>query len=111
MLDPVGAFILRHERRTHTSGPLAGLTFGVKDLFDVSGLPTGAGSPAWLDTHPIPNRTASCVTRLLDAGAQMRGKTHTDEHAYASGRGRGHQCGCRTSFVMMAVSAAFSDRL
>ena len=28
-------------------GPLAGLTFGAKDLFDVAGRPTGGGNPDW----------------------------------------------------------------
>lgn len=30
------------------SGPLAGLTFSVKDMFDVAGFPTSAGSPTML---------------------------------------------------------------
>ena len=85
MLDPVGAFCAhgQSERRGRAGGPLDGLTFGVKDLFDVAGLPTGAGSPDWLATHPVPARTASVVQRLLDAGAVMRGKTHTDEIAWS----------------------------
>ena len=32
-------------------GPLAGLTFAAKDLFDVAGFITGAGNPDWLKTH------------------------------------------------------------
>src|SRR3712207_2442495 len=34
------------------SGPLGGLTFMAKDLFDVAGHRTGAGNPDWLATHP-----------------------------------------------------------
>ena len=64
-------------------GALAGLSFGVKDLFDVAGIPTGAGSPDWLASHPVPTVTASVVQRLLDAGATMIGKTHTDEIAWS----------------------------
>src|SRR5206468_784189 len=37
-------------------GPLAGLTFVAKDLYDVAGHPTGAGNPTWLATHSVPDR-------------------------------------------------------
>ncbi|MGQ9366124.1 amidase [Azospirillum sp. ST 5-10] len=64
-------------------GPLAGLTFAAKDLFDVAGVPTGAGNPDWLRTHDAPTRTAPAVQALLDAGARLVGKTHTDELAWS----------------------------
>jgi amidase len=60
-------------------GPLAGLTFGVKDIYDIAGHKSGFGSPDWLRTHDAAARTAPVVQRLLDAGADMVGKTHTDE--------------------------------
>ena len=60
-------------------GPLAGLTFAAKDLFDVAGSPTGGGTPDWARDHPIPTRHAWAVQRLLDAGATLIGKTITDE--------------------------------
>jgi amidase len=62
-----------------SSGPLAGLTFAAKDLFDVAGHPTGGGNPDWARQHPIPTRHAWAVQRLLDAGATLIGKTITDE--------------------------------
>lgn len=71
------------ERQTHQQGPLAGLTFAVKDFFDIAGVPTGAGSPEWLATHPVPEQSAPGVDRLLDAGGKMVGKTHTDEMAWS----------------------------
>lgn len=83
--DTVGAFC-SHGRFTLTgakTGPLYGLRFGVKDLIDVAGYATGAGSPRWLATHPVANRNASCVDRLLSAGAIAIGKTLTDELAYS----------------------------
>ena len=61
------------------TGPLAGLTFAAKDLFDVAGHPTGGGSPDWPRRHPMPTRHAWAVQRLLDAGATLIGKTITDE--------------------------------
>src|ERR1700687_1105638 len=60
-------------------GPLAGLTFAAKDLFDVAGHPTGGGNPDWGRVHPLPTRHARAVQRLLDAGARLVGKTVTDE--------------------------------
>ncbi len=60
-------------------GPLAGLTFAAKDLFDVAGHPTGGGNPDWARHNPIPARHAWAVQALLDAGAALVGKTVTDE--------------------------------
>jgi amidase len=79
--DRLGAFC----RDTHVEitgashGPLVGLTFAVKDIYDVAGHRTGFGSPDWLRTHGPAARTAQVVQRLLDAGAHLVGKTHTDE--------------------------------
>src|SRR5437867_1998231 len=60
-------------------GPLTGLTFAAKDLFDVAGQPTGGGNPDWARQRPVPTRHAWAVQRLLDAGATLIGKTITDE--------------------------------
>jgi len=62
---------------------LRGLTFAAKDVFDIAGHRTGNGNPVWLETHPPATRTASAVERVLAAGANMVGKTHTDELAYS----------------------------
>jgi amidase len=60
---------------------LAGLSFGVKDLFHVAGYPTSGGQPLLLALSGIQTRTAPTVQRLLDAGARFAGKTLTDELA------------------------------
>jgi amidase len=65
------------------SGPLARLRVGVKDVFDIEGRVTGAGNPDWLATHEPAARHAEAVQRLLDAGADVVGKTLTDEIAYS----------------------------
>ncbi|MBL0403420.1 amidase [Microvirga aerilata] len=65
------------------SGPLSGLSFAAKDLFDVAGYPTSAGSPHMLALSGIKTRTAPTVQRLLDAGASLAGKTITDELAFS----------------------------
>ena len=83
--DPCGAFC----RDTHAAlegapgGPLAGLRFAAKDIFDIEGHRTGFGNPTWLDTHGPAGATASAVQALLDAGADLAGKTLTDELAYS----------------------------
>ena len=59
--------------------PLTGLTFAAKDIFDVAGHVTGGGNPDWKATHPPADRTAWIIQTLVDAGATMVGKTHTDE--------------------------------
>ncbi|KFB09156.1 amidase [Nitratireductor basaltis] len=64
-------------------GPLAGLTLGVKDIFDVRGLPTGGGNPQREKAFPCAEATASPIARLLDAGAQFLGKTQTEELTYS----------------------------
>jgi amidase len=79
--DDFGAFVPGERFRLEgkADGPLAGLTFAAKDLFDVAGHVTGGGNPDWGRVHPIPTRHAWAVQRLLDAGATLIGKTITDE--------------------------------
>lgn len=60
-------------------GPLSGLTFAAKDLFDIAGHPTGGGNPDWARFNPVPTRHAWAVRTLLEAGATLVGKTVTDE--------------------------------
>ena len=77
----VMAFILGERVRIdgRPGGPLAGLTFAAKDLFDVAGHPTAGGNPDWPRWYPIPTSHAWAVQTLLDAGATLIGKTITDE--------------------------------
>lgn len=60
------------------TGPLAGLRFAAKDNIDVAGLPTTAGCPSFAYQ---PCQHATVVQRLLDAGAQVAGKTNLDQFA------------------------------
>lgn len=64
-------------------GVLSGLTFGVKDLYDVAGYPTSGGQPFLLALSGIKQRHAKVVQQLLDSGAQFAGKTVTDELAFS----------------------------
>lgn len=81
--DSVNAFIEVFTVEGAEAGPLKGLTVGVKDLYDIAGHVTGCGNPDWARTHEPAVSTASAVQSLLDAGATIRGKTHTDELAYS----------------------------
>jgi amidase len=65
------------------SGQLAGMSFGVKDLFHVRGYPTSGGQPLLLALLGVQERTATTVQKLLDAGARFAGKTITDELAFS----------------------------
>ena len=58
--------------------PLWGIPFAVKDNIDVADLPTTAACPGFAY---VPTETASCVARLLEAGAILLGKTSMDQFA------------------------------
>lgn len=83
--DPAHAFMpypavpLAHA----STGPLTGLSMGVKDLFHVKGYPTSGGQPLLLALLGVQDHTAPTVQRLLDAGARFAGKTVTDELAFS----------------------------
>ncbi|MHA1522882.1 MAG: amidase [Alphaproteobacteria bacterium] len=83
--DPVGAFVDYPPIAVAAAatGPLAGLTMAVKDLYDVAGYKTGCGHPAIRAASPTATKSAPMVQALLDAGAQFVGKTHTDEIAFS----------------------------
>jgi aspartyl-tRNA(Asn)/glutamyl-tRNA(Gln) amidotransferase subunit A len=65
----------------HWRGPLHGVAVGVKDLIDVAGLPTRAGSDVRADAPPA-EVDAPVVARLRAAGAVVVAKLHTHEFAY-----------------------------
>jgi amidase len=81
MTDAINAFVPgpRITIDGARDGPLAGLTFAAKDLFDVAGHPTGGGNHDWARSNPVPTKHAWAVQTLLDAGAKLIGKTITDE--------------------------------
>ncbi len=73
------AMIDRRVEEGEDPGPLAGVPVGLKDLIDQEGLPTTKG--AAFDPI-IPDRSASVVHRLEDAGAVIIGRTGLEEFAY-----------------------------
>jgi aspartyl-tRNA(Asn)/glutamyl-tRNA(Gln) amidotransferase subunit A len=71
-------------------GPLHGIPYAVKDLFDVAGEATGAGTH--LLAGNVAANDASVVRRLCEAGMVLIGKTHTVQFAYG-GVGINHDTG------------------
>lgn len=65
------------------SGPLAGLTAAVKDMYDIAGTKTGGGSPAWLEHANPATRNASVIQKILDAGGTIIGKTVSEEFFFS----------------------------
>ena len=61
-------------------GPLHGIPFGVKDIFDTQGMSTEWGTP--VHEGRAPGADAALVARLKQAGAIVLGKTHTTAYAY-----------------------------
>jgi len=65
------------------SGPLAGLTVAVKDMYDIAGERTGAGNPDWLASAKPASAHAAAIEKLLAAGSTVVGKTICDEFFYS----------------------------
>jgi allophanate hydrolase len=86
--------------------PLAGIPFAVKDNIDVEGMPTTAGCPAYAYRA---DRSATVVTRLLDAGAILVGKTNMDQFATGLVGTRSPYGACRNAFDSNYISGGSSS--
>ena len=78
----VAAFADSQQRAGAPLPPLAGLSISVKDLFDVAGQPTTAGSTVLAD-RPAATADAPAVARLRTAGAALVGHTNMTEFAFS----------------------------
>ncbi len=78
----IRAFVARGDRNAAvaTTGPLAGIAVGVKDIFDTHDLPTAYGSPIYTGHRPLAD--AAIVAMIRRAGAAIVGKTVTTEFAH-----------------------------
>jgi Asp-tRNA(Asn)/Glu-tRNA(Gln) amidotransferase A subunit family amidase len=84
-VDQDGARTVARERDAEARagrvrGPLHGVPVGIKDIFDVAGMPTTGGARPW--RHRRATEDATAVARLRAAGAVIVGKTATTEFAY-----------------------------
>lgn len=64
-------------------GALAGMVFAIKDVFKVLGSTYSNGHPKWLETHEPDDFTSPFILKLLEAGADLVGKTVCDELCYS----------------------------
>lgn len=84
--DPVHALVphtLKEPLRGKSEGPLAGLTFMVKDMFAVEGRRVSNGNPDFYEHAAPANANAAVIDRLLEAGASCTGITICDEFFYS----------------------------
>ncbi len=94
------------EGRDPQSMPLYGIPFVVKDNIDVEGLPTTAACPAYAYR---PERNATVVQRLIDAGAIPLGKTNLDQFATGLVGVRSPYGACRNAFDPTYISGGSSS--
>lgn len=108
-------------RARRAEGSLSGLTFAVKDLFDLRGHAPSAGHPDWARSHPSAIADAPVVDALLSAGADLVGVTIMDELAYSlagqnphygtptNSRAPGRLCGGSSCGSAAAVASCLCD--
>jgi len=94
------------EARSASSLPLYGVPFAVKDNIDVAGLPTTAGCPAYAYS---PDRSATVVSRLVEAGAILIGKTNMDQFATGLVGTRSPHGACSSVFDERYISGGSSS--
>ena len=88
-------------------GPLAGVPFAVKDLFDVAGVVTLAGSKINADNPPA-TRDAALVRALKQAGAVLVGALNMDEYAYGFVTENSHYGATRNPHDLQRVAGGSS---
>jgi allophanate hydrolase len=94
------------EIEAHPELPLAGMTFAVKDNFDVEGMVTTAGCPAYAYQA---GQTATVVRRLQEAGALLIGKTNMDQFATGLVGTRSPYGACSSVFDPRYISGGSSS--
>src|ERR1700722_16299872 len=87
-------------------GPLAGMTFAIKDNIDLAGLPTTAGCPGF---GYQPERSAFVVETRMDAGAVSIGKTNMDQFATGLVGTRSPYGACSSVFDERYISGGSSS--
>ena len=91
----------------HDPGPLAGVPFAVKNLFDVVGRVTVAGSRISRDDPPATS-DAEAVARMCRAGAVLVGSLNMDEYAYGFTTENSHYGPCRNPHDLSRVAGGSS---
>ncbi len=86
--------------------PLYGIPFAIKDNIDLAGAPTTAACPEFAY---VPERSATVVQRLIDAGAIPLGKTNLDQFATGLNGTRSPYGACRNAFDPAYISGGSSS--
>lgn len=122
--DPVGALVphtLKEPMTGSLTGPLAGRSFMVKDLFAIKGCKVGNGNADWYAAAKPAKETAPVILRLLEAGAALTGITVCDEFFYSvlgsnihygtpvNAHSPGHATGGSSCGAAAAVAASMCD--
>ena len=77
-----------------SNGPLRGIPFGIKDLFDLPGSPTTASSQFLPSLRESKNQPSSIIQRFIDSGAIPAAKTTLNEFAYGLSGQNAHFGAC-----------------
>ena len=94
--------------RTRAKGPLAGVPFAVKNLFDIAGLATRAGSRINRDRAPA-TRDATLIARLEAADAVLVGALNMGEYAYDFTGENVHDGDCRNPHDLTRMTGGSSS--
>jgi aspartyl-tRNA(Asn)/glutamyl-tRNA(Gln) amidotransferase subunit A len=94
--------------RGETLGPLAGVPFAAKNLFDIAGLPTKAGSKINRERPPA-TRDAVLIERLTAAGAVLVGGLNMGEYAYDFTGENAHDGPCRNPHDLARMAGGSSS--
>src|SRR5258706_5459047 len=86
--------------------PLRGVPFAIKDNIDLAGLPTTAGCPAYAYS---PERSATVVAKLIEAGAILIGKTNMDQFATGLVGTRSPHGACSSIYDQRYISGGSSS--
>ena len=104
--EQVMTFVNALQGRAPETMPLYGIPFAIKDNIDLAGIPTTAACP---DFSYLPERSATVVQKLIDAGAIPIGKTNLDQFATGLVGTRSPFGACQNSFDREYVSGGSSS--
>jgi allophanate hydrolase len=104
-LNEMMGYVQKLEGQSPESLPLYGVPFAIKDNIDLAGIPTTAACPDYAYT---PNKSATVVQKLIDAGAIPIGKTNLDQFATGLVGTRSPYGACKNSFNPEYISGGSS---
>ncbi|MFA6972167.1 MAG: allophanate hydrolase [Gallionella sp.] len=105
-LDEIEKYVLAIQEKNPADLPLYGIPFAIKDNIDLAGAPTTAGCAEYA-YHP--ERHATVVQRLIDAGAIPVGKTNLDQFATGLNGTRSPYGACRNAYNPDYISGGSSS--